>query len=94
MTAEPDKTPLNPAENRRRAARVRALKNGTIVFNNGYSTYDCVIRNLSATGAMLVLSGGFAVPDTFELRMDAPQPPHRCAVRWRGADRMGVSFDD
>jgi len=80
-------------ENRRAARRMRTLKKATIVLKGGYSVYDCVIRNLSETGAMLQV-GGLGIPSHFELMLDAPVPRHPCTVRWRSENAMGVSFDD
>jgi hypothetical protein len=85
---------FDPADNRRRAQRVRALKQGKIVFNNGYGAFDCVIRNLSDRGAMLALSETATIPSHFELRLDAPRPVRQCVVRWRTHDRIGVEFED
>jgi hypothetical protein len=80
-------------DNRRAVRRMRTLKKATIVLNGGYSVYDCVIRNLSETGAMLKVVG-LGIPSHFELVLDAPVPRHPCTVRWRTEDAIGVSFDD
>jgi len=80
--------------NRRGARRVRTLKGGRIILNGGYSVFDCVIRNLSDTGAMLQLSGPLGIPTHFELAMDASKARRPCTVRWRTDRAIGVSFDD
>jgi hypothetical protein len=88
---------VNPAvesENRRRAQRVRTFKGGRIILNRGYSVFDCLVRNLSETGAMLVLSDPFGVPSHFDLEMDAAKARRPCTVRWRTDTAVGVSFDD
>ena len=82
----------NPA-NRRAARRMRTLKKATIIIQGGYSVFDCVIRNLSDTGALLQV-GGLGIPSHFTLKYDAPVPTHPCTVRWRTENAMGVSFDD
>ncbi len=79
--------------NRRAARRMRTLKKATIVLNGGYSVYDCVVRNLSETGAMLQV-GGLGIPSHFELVLDTTVTRHMCTVRWRTEDAIGVSFDD
>jgi hypothetical protein len=79
-------------ENRRASPRVRTLKKGSIVLQHGSSVYDCIVRNLSETGAMLQV-GGFNIPSHFELRVDKI-PHHECTVRWRAQNSIGVSFDD
>lgn len=79
---------------RRRQARPRALKKGTIVFHHGSSTFDCLIRNLSGGGALLVVPDTTGIPDHFDLKFDAIPPVHPTTVRWRNLTALGVSFDD
>jgi hypothetical protein len=81
------------AANRRVARRMRTLKKATIILSGGYSVYDCVVRNLSDTGAMLQVAP-LGIPSHFELQFDAAVPRHICTVRWRTENAMGVSFDD
>lgn len=79
--------------NRRAARRNRTLKKATIVFNGGFSAFDCIVRNLSDTGAMLQVSS-LGIPTHFELKMDAATLRRPCTVRWRTEAVLGVSFDD
>lgn len=62
MTAEQRHTPevahsgsTGEVKEKRRARRKRSLKHGKLAFNHQYSTVDCVVRDLSETGARLVL---------------------------------------
>ena len=77
---------------RRAQRRRRQLKSGRIVFNHATSVYDCVVRNVSTTGACLAIPSPKTVPADFELRADGSKRP--CEVIWRGEDRMGVKFHD
>ena len=45
-----------PASDQRIAPRLKALLAARISFNNGQSALDCLIRNLSDTGAKLIVS--------------------------------------
>jgi hypothetical protein len=72
--------------------RQRALKAGRIVFNNRFSAMDCTVRNLSPSGAMLLIAGPQGIPDAFELELDAGTVTHICKVMWRKEDRLGVRF--
>lgn len=79
-------------EEQRTTIRSRTLKAGRVVSNNGHSTHDCMVRNLSAQGAKLVFETTIDIPDQFQLRLeDGVQ--HACTVRWRKARDIGVSFD-
>jgi hypothetical protein len=92
---EPEKvSPFAVGDNRRRAPRMRTLKGGRIVIGSGVSVFDCLIRNLSDTGAMLAMSNPFGIPSHFDLMMDSAKPRRPCTVRWRSDAALGVSFDD
>ena len=78
---------------RRDGARKLTLKSARIVFNGGYSSYDCVVRNLSALGANLSVSATTPIPGNFELRFaDDHLPARMCTVVWKSATRIGVKF--
>lgn len=75
---------------RRIDLRQRTLKAGTIVYNNASSVFDCTVRNLSKTGACLIVASPRGVPEEFDLLMEGAR--HHCTVSWRRADRIGVKF--
>src|SRR5450432_2012331 len=75
---------------RRTKERHRVLKAGKIVFNNGASLLDCTVRNVSGTGACLVVVNALAIPAEFELQLDGDQQP--CEVVWRQTNRVGIRF--
>jgi hypothetical protein len=77
---------------KRVSPRTRALKSGRITFNHGSSSIDCTIRNLSASGAKLLVENALGLPDEF-LLMCADDRNYKCTVRWRKLNEMGVSFD-
>ena len=72
--------------------RRRTLKSGKIRINNGFSTFECTVRNMSDTGALLKVASVIGIPDTFELVMADGQKFACKAVR-RTATEIGVSFD-
>ena len=71
--------------------RQRTLKGARIVLNDGYSTIDCMVRNLSESGARLRIASILGIPDTFELRFDDGRK-FACRTAWRTADEIGVEF--
>lgn len=82
-------------DNRRASPRMRTLKHATIILAGGYSTFECIIRNISATGAMLEMAAPpIGVPGQFNLSTRTQHPFHPCTVRWRAERALGVSFDD
>ncbi|MGV8832392.1 MAG: PilZ domain-containing protein [Devosia sp.] len=79
------------SEERRATIRYRVLKGGHIVINEGFSTFDCTVRNLSAEGARLKVTSIIGIPDSFELAMDDGRH-FACTVIWRTETELGVSF--
>jgi hypothetical protein len=79
-------------ERRRPPPRRRTLKSGRVVFNNGRSVIDCVVRNLSLSGALLVLPNLLGVPETFDLHIDSDRIHHVARAIWKGHGEIGVEF--
>lgn len=73
------------------APRLRALKAARIILPGGHSTFDCTVRNLSATGAKLIMETTIAVPERFTLRFE-DGTEKVCEVAWRKTAELGVSF--
>ena len=77
-------------DNNHRALRQRVLKAATIEFGGG--AIDCIIRNLSETGAALDVTSPIGIPDDFKLVQKSDQSIRRCRVVWRKKTRIGVMF--
>lgn len=69
------------------------LKQARMSFNGGRSTIDCVLRNLSDTGALLKVTSPLGVPDRFELVLLTEERALPCRVVRRAAEEIGVAFD-
>lgn len=78
-------------QERRKTVRHRTLKGGKIVINDGFSTFDCKVRNFSEAGAKLVVGGIIGIPERFTLAMDDGRR-FACAVVWRTEGEIGVQF--
>ena len=79
--------------NRRAEPRARTLKRGLLVFHDGYSAFDCTVRNLSSRGAKLLFGEAVGVPNHFNLAIRPSHDRRACTVRWRSEGALGVSFD-
>ena len=73
------------------AFRHRVLKAATIEFRG--DSIDCVIRDLSTTGAALEVSNQTGIPAKFTLVIPGDALHLPCAVVWRSQYRIGVHFD-
>lgn len=76
----------------RKSQRHRMLKGALIVFNDGNSTINCVVRNLSETGALLRVDSPVGIPERFELKVSDGKAYAAIIVR-RGSMEIGVSFE-
>ena len=76
----------------RESPRRRTLKTAQVVFNDGGSVIDCLVRNLSPGGALLVLPSVFGVPEIFELLIDSDGSLRSARTIWKGHGQMGVAF--
>ena len=79
---------------RRSERRMRTLKVAKIVFNLGHSVFDCMVRNLSPSGALIEVPSMLGIPMHFEIIMDRDGTRRACSVLWHTERRMGVHFDD
>jgi hypothetical protein len=75
----------------RRSARLRTYKGGSIIFGVA-AAIDCIIRNMSDTGATLEVKNPSGVPDEFTLLIKPEFVKRNCQVAWRSANRIGVQF--
>lgn len=76
----------------RSGRRRRMLKQAQIVTNLGHSTIDCVVRDISVSGARLRVENGLAVPENFELLLLTEDARTPARVVWRKATEVGVRF--
>jgi hypothetical protein len=77
---------------RRADQRHRVLKGGTLHFNKGYSSLECVIRDLSATGARIQMGETFGVPSRFTMSISGETTRIEASLRWRNSRSIGLSF--
>jgi hypothetical protein len=73
------------------AFRHRVSKAAKIEF--GGNAIDCIVRNLSTTGAALEVSSKIGIPAKFTLVIPGDALHLPCAVVWRTEYRIGVHFD-
>ncbi|HTJ56724.1 MAG TPA: diguanylate cyclase [Devosiaceae bacterium] len=77
---------------RRNAVRRRCLKRGLLVLSNGFSTVNCVIRDLSEAGARVEVEGSFNPLEGFELRLVESGRQYKVEKRWQNGNRLGLKF--
>lgn len=75
------------------ALRRRTFLKGRIEFNNRQNSAECVVRDLSDTGARIALIGTVMLPDHFDLHLPNRNETIACQLSWRRKDEIGVRFE-
>ena len=78
----------------RKETRQRVFLKGRIIFNHGASSMDCLVRDLSASGARLALSETTTLPEVFDLYIPQKDRTYRSVLRWRREDGVGITFTE
>jgi PilZ domain-containing protein len=74
----------------RRAPRHNVLKTGTLKF--GRNSINCLVRNLSVTGAAIEIASRAELPERFVLVVPGDGLQLPCRAVWRKEQRIGVTF--
>jgi hypothetical protein len=81
---------LPDGQNKRTAPRFRVLGHAQILSRSG--AINCVIRDLSDTGAKLGVTAAAKLPAEFDLWLVQRKLKLRARLRWRRGEFAGVSF--
>ncbi len=76
---------------RRRYHRIRIQKDAKIVVGT-YSVLDCVVRDLSSTGARIEIQDTADLPEAVDVTFDGGRTFRPCRLRWRSPTETGVEF--
>ncbi len=79
------------SDDHRTASRQRTYKGGRINAER-LPGMDCVIRNLSDTGACLEIDSSLVTVDEFNLVIKPEYLTRKCRVAWRKPQKIGVRF--
>ena len=79
-------------QERRHSPRSRTLRAGKILFNNKRSVIDCMVRNISAHGACVLVANVVGIPETFDLVIDGEPASRACTRVWHAHNRLGIEF--
>jgi hypothetical protein len=79
-------------QERRHIHRTRVLKAAKLFGH--VCTADCLVQDISADGARLVLASTASIPGTFDLSFDSARTLRSCRVVWRSPMEIGVQFQE
>jgi hypothetical protein len=78
---------------KRTSPRLRSFLKGRVLFNGGQNSLDCLIRDMSSSGARLELSASVTLPDRFDLYLPHRDETCKVYIHWRRGNQLGVAFD-
>jgi hypothetical protein len=79
--------------NHRLSPRQRSLLRGIVYFAGNPCAVDCLVRDISATGARIEFTTPpAAVTNSLELQIPLKAQRHHCRVAWRTGREVGVAF--
>ena len=76
----------------RTALRTRAVLKGEIRYHNGLMSTQCVVRDLSETGARLELPGDIPLADHFDLFIEKRNQTLPAVVKRKRGAEVGIAF--
>ncbi len=76
---------------RRSTPRSRVLKGAKVIIGQS-SVIDCVVRNVTNTGARIRIPNTVDLPEVFDLTFDGGYSFRSCQVKWRSITETGVQF--
>ena len=79
---------------RRVAPRHEVSRIGTISAGGTLKPMDCIVRDVSASGAMLVVKTTEGLPKSFRLSIAGTARDRICEVKRRTRQTLGVRFID
>jgi hypothetical protein len=84
---------LTASAERRRSPRYELRRATTLYYAPGNQSARCLIRNISRTGARILVDDVVELPD--QITLVTPSNRARLAlVRWRIGDEFGIEFID
>lgn len=81
----------NEMQERRKITRSRVLKGAKFFLKNS-SVRDCVVRNLTTTGAGVQIANTIELPEVLDLSFDRGRTFRKCRLAWRKISSTGVEF--
>ena len=85
-------SPDERAENRRQERRDRVLFRGKIILDDGFSTIDCAIRDLSSRGARVTVQDHAVIPRVLSLLVIDTGRKFSAIRRWQRGQTVGLEF--
>jgi hypothetical protein len=83
---------IESSTDRRTAPRHRVFKGARLALPGG-GAVDCIVRNISSSGARIDVVNPRGLPEMFTLVIAADQFKRRCHSVWSHDKQIGVAFE-
>jgi hypothetical protein len=80
--------------NRRTTVRTTVCLPARLLFGANRGPYDCVVRDVTNSGAGLEVHDLKVIPMHFEMSFDNFRTARKCRLIWRSGSFIGVAFED
>ena len=81
-------------DERRSVQRTRILKDAKIFFIGRLLGVDCVVHDLTNSGACLHVTCSIEIPTNFQLTFDGGRTRRACRRAWSREGKLGASFEE
>jgi hypothetical protein len=82
-----------PEDEPKIATRQRTFLRGTLYYDNRRVSIECIVRDMSESGARVTFDYPVTVPDSVELFIPNKQQTLPARVRRRAPNEIGVAFE-
>ena len=82
-----------PPQEARNEARTRTLLGAKVVSRDGIYSCDCLIREISKSGARITISSAVTIASPFFLIDHQSQVMFEARIVWRNAFQAGLKFE-
>ena len=79
-------------DDRRDQTRQKSFLGGVISLNKRFTTFKCIVRNITESGALLTLPEAERIPVDFDLEIESTGLFAQAHVVWRAPGRLGVAL--
>jgi hypothetical protein len=80
--------------NRRKRVRTTVCLAARLLFGASRGPYDCIVRDVTNSGARLEVHDLKIIPTHFEMSLDNFRTARKCRLIWRRGSFIGVAFED
>ena len=79
-------------EEKRNSPRQRVLKAAKIITMDNTSVVDCTVRNMSDSGAQVIIEKSVKMPEEFQFFLANGDTVRDAVLAWHRGDRVGMKF--